>query len=257
MALRSIAAEVGGILRVTDRTVQQRIGEAREIVECYPAALAEWEAGVLTRGHVRVIVEAGAVVPAEHRAEFERQAIERCQVDTPNRVRPGWEILAERTADRSFTERHREACGFADLLLAGSPSLDPTATGDGPGVLGAIRAQVQVIVPALTLLGADDGPADLVGRSPIDADTARCWAANAPSWTRVLTEPVEGAVLTVDRYRTPWPQRRYLRARDQHCRFPGAAGRRSAARWTIRSTRRSTGRPPCGTSHISVNDITA
>lgn len=45
MALRSIAAEVGGILRVTDRTVQQRIGEAREIVEFYPAALAEWEAG--------------------------------------------------------------------------------------------------------------------------------------------------------------------------------------------------------------------
>lgn len=294
MALRSIAAEVGGILRVTDRTVQQRIGEAREIVECYPAALVEWEAGVLTRGHVRVIVEAGAVVPAEHRAEFERQAIERCRVGTPNRVRPGLEILAERTADRSFTERHREACGsravrvipgrngmsdvvatvptviadgvmdrltqqaqsvvdarepgdddrrvmdevradvFADLLLAGSPSLDPTATGDGPGGLGAIRAQVQVIVPALTLLGADDGPADLVGRSPIDADTARCLAANAPSWTRVLTEPVEGVVLAVDRYRTPWPQRRYLRARDQHCRFPGC--RRAAIRCEIDHT---------------------
>ncbi|MGO8609985.1 hypothetical protein ACC848_44320, partial [Rhizobium johnstonii] len=58
---------------------------------------------------------------------------------------------------------------FADLMLAGLPALDPTATGDGPGALGAIRAEVQVIVPALTLLGADDGPADLVGRSPIDA----------------------------------------------------------------------------------------
>ncbi|WP_298742144.1 HNH endonuclease signature motif containing protein [uncultured Microbacterium sp.] len=294
MALRAIAAEVGGILRVTDRTVQQRIGEAREIVECYPAALAEWEAGRLTRGHVRVIVDAGAVVPPAQRAEFEREAIARCRIDTPNRVRAGLEILAERMADRSFTERHRDACisravrvvpgrngmsdvvasvptviadgvldrltqqaqsvvdaresgdddartmdqvradVFADLLLAGLPALDPTATGDAPGALGAIRAQVQVIVPVLTLLGADDGPVDLAGRSPIDADTARCLAANASNWARVLTEPIQGVVLAVDRYNTPWPQRRYLRARDQHCRFPGC--RRAAIRCEIDHT---------------------
>ncbi len=114
------------------------------------------------------------------------------------------------------------------------PPLDPTATGDAPGPLGAIRAQVQVIVPALTLLGDDDGPADLVGRSPIDADTARLLATHAPSWARVLTDPVEGTVLAVDRYRTPWPQRRYLRARDQHCRFPGC--RQAAIRSEIDHT---------------------
>lgn len=294
MALRSIAAELGGVLRVTDRTVQQRIGEAREIVEGYPAALAEWAAGRLTRGHVRAIAGAGAVVPPERRAEYERAAIERCLADTPNRVRPRLEILAERMAERSFTERHRDACAgrrvrlvpgregmsdvvatvptaiadgildrlthqatsvadarepgeedprtmdqvradvFGDLLLAGAPSLDPTQTDDGPGSLGAIRAQVQVIVPALTLLGADDGPVDLVGRSPIDAETARCLAAGAPTWARVLTEPVEGTVVAVDRYRTPWPQRRFLRARDQHCRFPGC--RRAAIRCEIDHT---------------------
>lgn len=294
MALRSIAAELGGILRVTDRTVQQRIGEAREIVECYAATLGEWEAGRLTRGHVRVIVDAGAVVPASRRAAYEIEAIARCRVDTPNRVRAGLEILAERMAEQTFTERHRDACArravrvvpgrdgmsdvvatvstaiadgildrltqqaqsvvdareadaddhrttdavradvFADLLLAGAPSLDPTATGDGPGTLGAIRAQVQVLVPVLTLLGADDGPSELVGRSPIDADTARCLASNAPSWARVLTEPIEGVVLAVDRYRAPWPQRRYLQARDQHCRFPGC--RRAAIRCEIDHT---------------------
>ena len=299
MALRSIAAELGGVVRVTDRTMQARIGEAREIVECYPTTLAAWEAGRITRGHVRVIVDAGSMVPASRRAEYEAEAIERCTRDTPNRVRSALEILAERTAERPFTERHRDAAKgrkvrlvvgrngmssfiadvptvigdgildrltqqaqtiidarddrdlesgdrdrrgigeiradvFADLLLAGAPALDPTADGDGPGALGAIRAQVQVVVPALTLLGRDDGPADLVGRSPIDADTARCLAANTPTWARVLTEPVDGTVLAVDRYRTPWPQRRFLRARDQHCRFPGC--RRAAIRCEIDHT---------------------
>ncbi|MBF4561465.1 DUF222 domain-containing protein [Microbacterium sp. VKM Ac-2870] len=294
MVLRSIAAELGGVLRVTDRTVQQRIGEARELVEGFPATLDAWESGRITRGHVRVIVDAGSVVPIERRAVFEAEAVRLCAGDTPNRVRAAVEILAERTADRSFTERHQQAAQcrrvrivpgtrgmsdliatvptviadgildrltqqatvivdarepgdddtrtrdqiradvLSDLLLTGAPALDPTAAGDGPGALGGIRAQVQVIVPVLTLIGADDGPADLVGRTPVDAETARCLAANTPSLTRVLTDPVDGTVVAVDRYRTPWPQRRFLRARDQHCRFPGC--RRAAIRCEIDHT---------------------
>ncbi|WP_447947554.1 DUF222 domain-containing protein [Microbacterium lacticum] len=335
MALRSVAAELGGVLRVTDRTVQSRIDEARDLVEHYAATLGAWESGRITRGHVRVITDAGSVLvdaSPERRAEFEAAAIARCERDTPNRVRSEVEILAERFAERSFTDRHRDAAAerrvrvvpgsagmsdliatlptviadgildrltqqaqiivdarepgnagsafgargagdapdasgassaggasgafgesrmgdaepdrrridqvradvFSDLLLAGAPALDPTASGDGQGSLGAIRAQVQVIVPALTLLGVDDGPADLVGRSPIDAETARCLAGDTHSWARVLTDPVEGTVLAVDRYRTPWPQRRFLRARDQHCRFPGC--RRAAIRCEIDHT---------------------
>lgn len=292
MALRSIAAELGGILRVADRTVQRRIDDARTLVENYPVALAAWEDGRITRGHVRVIVDAGGIVPPGTRERFEAEAVSRCERDTPNRVKAAIEMLAERLAERSFTDRHRDAadercvrmvCGrdgmsdvvatvptviadgildrltqqaqviidarqkgeddtrridqvrtdvFSDLLLAGTPALD--APGDVAGALGAIRAQVQVIVPALTLLGVDDGPADLVGRSPIDADTARCLARNATSWTRVLTDPIDGTVVAVDRYRVPWPQRRFLRARDQHCRFPGC--RRPAIRSEIDHT---------------------
>ena len=294
MALRSIAAELGGVMRVTDRTVQQRIGEARELVESYPATLDAWAAGRLTRAHVRVILDAGACVPADRKAPFEAEAIRLCAGDTPNRVRSAVEILAERCAERSFTERHAEASRvrrvrvvpgaqgmsdliatvptviaegvmdrlaqqatviidartpddddprttdqvradvLSDLLLTGAPALDPTACGDGPGTLGAIRAQVQVIVPVLTLLGADEGPVDLVGRAPIDAATARCLAAETHSLARVLTDPVDGTVIAVDRYRTAVPQRRFLRARDQHCRFPGC--RRAAIRCEIDHT---------------------
>ncbi|SFI55956.1 MULTISPECIES: HNH endonuclease signature motif containing protein [Microbacterium] len=321
MALRSIAAEVGGVLRATDRTVQRRIDEARTIVEDYPAALSAWEAGRIARGHVLVIVETGAVVPPDLRGEFEAAAIARCERDTPNRVRAELEILAQRIHPRSLTERHVEAAAtrcvrlvpgrdgmsdliatlptviaagihdrltqqaravidsrdtiadagraapgagfgigsdavgealgggevdtggeptaaelaatdhrstdqvradiFADLLLAGTPAIDPTGTGDGAGPLGAIRGHVQVVVSATTLCGADDGPADLIGSAPVDAATARELAGGAHIWERLLTHPLTGTVLAVDSYRVPLAMRRYLQARDQHCRFPG------------------------------------
>ncbi|MEJ1155885.1 HNH endonuclease [Microbacterium marmarense] len=111
---------------------------------------------------------------------------------------------------------------LADMLLTAAPAADPTRTDDGPGTLGAIRAKVQVVVPALTLLGSDANPADLVGRSPVDPDTARRLAgATRSPWERVLTHPVTGMVLHVDTYQRTAAIDRFLRARDQHCRFPG------------------------------------
>ncbi|WP_424448981.1 DUF222 domain-containing protein [Microbacterium arborescens] len=297
MALRSIAAELAGVFVATDRTLQRRIDEARDLVENYPATVSAWEDGRLVRGHVLVIQDAGAIVPGRMRAEFEREAIEACQGETPNRVRERLRMLAERLHPRPFTERHQEAATercvfvqprpngmsdliatvptviaegivdrltqqareiirardradvdagaehielagssfagdtrtidqvradvFSDLLLAATPSLDPTDTGDGNGTLGAIRAKVQVVVSALTLAGEDEQPADLVGRSPIDAATARTLAGDNTSWDRLLTHPVTGTVLECDSYTPTAAMKRLLRARDRHCRFPG------------------------------------
>lgn len=299
MALRAIAAELGGVLRLTDRAVQRRITHARTIVEDYAASLAAWHAGLITRGHVDVIVEAGAELPADIRLAFEAVAIQRCRRDTPNRVRAEIEILALQMHPRTFTERHQDAAAhravhiipgrdgmsdlvatlptviaegihdrltrqaravidtrgersesdvvatdarttdqvradvLADLLLAGTPALDDTHdTTAGP--LGAIRARVQVVVPALALAGADV-PCDLVGRTPIDAATARRLAGDTPSWERLVTDPITGAVLAVDSYRVPLALRRHLQARDQHCRFPGC--RLAAIRCEVDHTR--------------------
>lgn len=110
---------------------------------------------------------------------------------------------------------------LADMLLTASPTADPTATDVAPGALGAIRAKVQVIVPVRTLMGHEDGPADLVGSSPIDADTARVLAGAARDWSRLLTDPLSGQIQGVDRYRVPPGLRTRLAGRDLHCRFPG------------------------------------
>jgi len=137
---------------------------------------------------------------------------------------------------------------FTDLLLDGittaAPDTAGTDAGDGSGeapTSGAsgdgvrstrridapigtgIRPRVLVTVPVLTLLGRSEEPGTLEGYGPIDANTARRIAARAPSFTRILTHPETGAVLSVgrDRYAVPSDLRTWLRVRDETCRFPG------------------------------------
>lgn len=90
-----------------------------------------------------------------------------------------------------------------------------------------IRARILVTVPVMTLLGHEDTPATLDGYGPIDPETARELAASAPSFTRLLTHPETGAVLSVgrDRYSVPRDLRTYLQVRDETCRFPGCNAR--------------------------------
>ena len=127
------------------------------------------------------------------------------------------ELLAsdERTLD------HIRADLLADMLLTGTPDTDLSVTGDPAGALGAIRAHVQVVIPVLVAAGVSDDPADLVGHGPIDANTARRLVGQESGFDRVLTHPTTGAVLAVDRYTVTAAMQRYLRARDQRCRFPG------------------------------------
>ncbi len=103
---------------------------------------------------------------------------------------------------------------FTDLLLGGGP----IAAGDG---LDAITAHVQITVPVLTAAGVSDTGTELIGSGPMDAATARRLLGAASGWDRVMTHPVTGAILAVDRYRPSQELRRILRVRDEHCRFPG------------------------------------
>ncbi|MDP5227290.1 MULTISPECIES: HNH endonuclease signature motif containing protein [Arthrobacter] len=61
----------------------------------------------------------------------------------------------------------------------------------------------------------------MTGSHPIDPDTARILAGGVSAWNRVLTDPITGAVLAVDRYRPSEDLKRLLHARDSRCRFPG------------------------------------
>lgn len=103
---------------------------------------------------------------------------------------------------------------LADLLLTSDPT---TASSTA---IERVQARIQVTVAATTLAGMDDRPAELDGFGPIDPDIARELAAGSGGWSRLFVDPT-GMVTETDTYTPTEAMRRFLRARDQHCRFPG------------------------------------
>lgn len=243
---RVIVDETAG---VTDRAVRERLdGELAARAATITAATLRREARRL-----RESVQAESLAERHERARAER----RVEIE-PARDGMAWlhlhltagdALLIRDRLDRVAADVHGEAGQTSaasdartpdqlradaarDLLLHGVPPI-----GEEFHVAAAtVRPTVHVTVPVLTLLGLDDAPANLEGYGPIDPETARGLAAQAPSFTRLLTHPVSGAVLDVDRttYRPPADLARWLRVRDETCRFPGC--NRRAARCELDHT---------------------
>jgi len=115
------------------------------------------------------------------------------------------------------TLAQRRADAVTDLLLDG----DLCATGD-PTAHG-IRPQVLVTVPVLTLLRQTETPAHLDGYGPISPDSARDLAVKAPSFARILTDPVTSAILDFDRskYVVPADLKQVVRLQHETCTAVG------------------------------------
>ncbi|KAA9132409.1 HNH endonuclease signature motif containing protein [Microbacterium caowuchunii] len=242
-ALRRCEEETAGRLRselqiladrMHPRTLTERHAQAREdrCVTIFPlrdgtSQLSAVNAGVLVEAAMdRLTQQAREVIDARAQARERLKARADATGSAAVTLLPADDALQIEhdellASDNRTIDQVRSDILF-DMLLTAQPGADPTRTDDGPGTLGAIRAKVQVVVPALTLLGADEHPADLVGHAPIDADTARTLAGAVPDpWVRVLTHPVSGAVLASDTRFAEGPLRNFLKARDRHCRFPG------------------------------------
>ncbi|WP_053383832.1 HNH endonuclease signature motif containing protein [Leucobacter celer] len=229
-------------------------GEARSAYEAAILPVALSSTAHQLRTHARRVAEhfAGRSIDERHREARERRCVRVVDLDDgmaqlvatigaveasaikDRLTRIAHQVRQKRGADDTETEARTsaqiQADAFTELLLTGAGTDLGTGTGDA---LGAITGRVQVSVPVLTLAGAAHsaesapylGAAELAGYGPIDTLTARRLAGHASHWDRVLTHPVAGAVLAVDRYRPGEDLRRLLGARDQHCRFPGCTRR--------------------------------
>ena len=138
--------------------------------------------------------------------------------------------------DEKRTLAQRRADVLADLLIdgdtgsgsgSGSGSTEALSgesawAGSGAAARG-IRPQVLVTIPVLTLLGHADVPGHLNGYGPVSPDTARQLTLKAPSFARVLTDPVTSAVLDFDRstYSIPADLRAVITLQHETCAAPG------------------------------------
>ncbi|WP_345215150.1 HNH endonuclease signature motif containing protein [Georgenia halophila] len=97
------------------------------------------------------------------------------------------------------------------------------------GTIGGAPVQLRVTVPLSTLLGGDE-PGDLDGAGPIDALKARALALQAPTWQRLVTDPMTGTVIDIGRtrYKPPADLARLVRERDRTCVRPGCNTRATA-----------------------------
>lgn len=123
--------------------------------------------------------------------------------------------------DRSTGARRADA--LVDRLLTGQFDGNHPE-GPTPTLTRAVR--IDVTVPLTTLTGAGDTPGELAGHGPIDAHQARELAfAPDATWRRLVTDPLSGTVLDVGttRYRPPAGLDRFVRLRDQTCRWPGCS----------------------------------
>jgi aspartyl-tRNA(Asn)/glutamyl-tRNA(Gln) amidotransferase subunit C len=88
-----VSAELGAAMRVSDRTVQGRMGDAAILRERFPATLAAWRAGRIDAGHVSVILDAvttvSAVAAADADIEPTTHAVPLTNVYREDVVRPG------------------------------------------------------------------------------------------------------------------------------------------------------------------------
>ncbi|WP_144784818.1 HNH endonuclease signature motif containing protein [Microbacterium sp. BH-3-3-3] len=119
--------------------------------------------------------------------------------------------------------RPSDAATRAPVEADSAENAEPHEPVTGRTFRAAPPATVVVTIPALTLLSRDSEPATLEGYGPIDLETARRLAGNATSWIRLLTHPVTGAPLVLDRktYRVPVALRRWLGVTSPTCVFPG------------------------------------
>ncbi len=89
-------------------------------------------------------------------------------------------------------------------LLTGAEHTD-----HGGGLVG------QVTLPLSSLIGVDDAPGELTAVGPIPASVAREMMAQASVWRRLLTDPVDGHLVTqhIKTYRPTTAMRRFVHTR--------------------------------------------
>lgn len=110
LPLREVALELGMAFRVSDRTIQTRMGDAHHLVTRFAATHAAWSEGRIDAGHAWAIARTGLTITSDgDRERFERLALDVAATESPGRMAAAAKAIAATVAPADFAASARRA----------------------------------------------------------------------------------------------------------------------------------------------------
>ncbi len=230
LAVRAATADLAVRLSLAESTVRAHAHTARMLRERTPSVWAWFCEGDISTANAQETAALASELPAEVWAAFDDAVLDAAKSLAPARFRSTARALRERLHTEALVERRERAIATRVVYSE--------VDRDGMGWLHAklpvetlAKVTARLDADAFALFRADDETRTMhQGVGPIDIATARRLAADAPSLTRLLTDPISGGILDMDarQYRPAAALKRWLAVRDVTCTFPGC-GRRASA----------------------------
>ncbi len=118
---RSLRAEVGAMLSVSERTAESLMWHAMTLVHELPTTLAGLEDGRFSERHARLLADAVADLDASDRAELERRALRHAETLNPAKFAHKLRTLKALLHPQELAERKKTAMEHRDLELEPVP----------------------------------------------------------------------------------------------------------------------------------------
>lgn len=110
LPLRDVSAELALAMRLSDRAVQGRMGDAATLENRFAATLEAWSTGRIDAAHVAAILDAGASVREEEpRGAFEQRVLVIAETESPARLRAAARAIAAEVDPLGMAERATRA----------------------------------------------------------------------------------------------------------------------------------------------------
>ncbi len=178
LPLREVSSELGAAMRLSDRSVQSRMGRAAELIEKFEATHAAWKNGDIDQAHAHAILDAGAMIAdPDKRADYERRVLEAARAETPYRLAKIARVIAARVDPDGAAEQIAFAHEQRSVRLIDLSDDLARVIFEGPAMLAhAIYDRLTSMAhaigrnPDIALVGDDEGNRDGTGDAEDDRD---------------------------------------------------------------------------------------
>jgi len=161
LPLREISAELAAAMRLSDRSVQSRMGTASLLVQLFPETHTALSAGQIDQAHAQTIVDAGTLIAdPDKRADYEHRALLAAGSETPYRLSKIVKVLAARIDPDTVAAEIERSKEERSVQLIDLPHGRGRIVFEGPAVLAhAIYDRLTAAAHTLTRTTKKKAPA--------------------------------------------------------------------------------------------------